>query len=173
MLANTVQAQQPSDFRPIADIRLLYITFVFMILGRIETVLEAHQPEEQHGFQKHRRMDERLLSTTLFLDKSWDNGIPVWIVNLALSKVFDRVNWNTWWPALLHHGVSDYLIWILQLIYSNQPGEVQGEHSNSNPFPIHAGMRQGCVLSLRLFCGVLQWECQLGDKMRKHGNVVF
>ena len=36
-------------------------------------------------------------------------------------------------------------------------GEVQGEHSNSNPFPINAGVRQGCVLSPRLFCSVLQW----------------
>ena len=34
---------------------------------------------------------------------------------------------------------------------------MQGEHSNSSPFPIHAGVRQGCVLSPRLFCSVLQW----------------
>ena len=36
-------------------------------------------------------------------------------------------------------------------------GEVKGEQSNSDTFPIHAGMRQGCVLSPRLFCSVLQW----------------
>ena len=53
--------------------------------------------------------------------------------------------------------VSDHLIWILQSIYSNQLGEVQGEHSNSNPFPIHAGVRQGRMLSPRLFSSVLQW----------------
>ena len=32
MLANTARAQQPSDVRPIANIRLLYKTFAFMIL---------------------------------------------------------------------------------------------------------------------------------------------
>ena len=69
MLAKTARAQQPSDFRPIA----------------IEASLKAHQPEEQHGFRKHRRMDEHLLSATLFLDKAWDKGIPVWIVSLDLS----------------------------------------------------------------------------------------
>ena len=116
-----------------------------------------HQPEEQHGFRKHRRMDEHLLTATLFLDKAWDKGIPVWIVSLDLSKVFDWVNWNALWLALHDHGISDHLVWILQLIYANQLGEVQGEHSNSDPFPIHAGVRQGCVWSPRLFCSVLQW----------------
>ena len=106
MLAKTARAQQPSDFRPIANIRLLYKTFAFMILGRIEALLEAHQPEEQHGFRKHRRMDEHLLSATLFLDKAWDKGIPVWIVSLDLSKAFDRVNWNALWLALRDRGVS-------------------------------------------------------------------
>ena len=157
MLAKKARAQQPSDFRPIANIRLLYKTFAFMILARIEASLEAHQPEEQHGFRKHRRKDEHLLTATLFLDKAWDKGIPVWIVSLDLSKAFDRVNWDALWLALHDHGISEHLVWILQLIYSNQSGEVQGEHSNSDLFPIHAGVRQGCVLSPRLFCSVLQW----------------
>ena len=112
---------------------------------------------ENIGFRKHRRMDEHLLTATLFLDKAWDKGIPVWIVSLDLSKAFDRANWNALWLALHDHGISDHLVWILQLIYANQLGEVQGEHSNSDPFPIHAGVRQGCVLSPRLFCSVLQW----------------
>ena len=135
MLAKTARAQQPSDYRPIANIRLLYKTFAFMILGRIEAQLEAHQPEEQHGFRKHRRMDEHLLTATLFSDKAWDKGIPVWIVSLDLSKAFDRVNWDALWLALHDHGISEHLVWILQLIYSNQSGEVQGEHSNSDLFP--------------------------------------
>ena len=65
MLAKTARAQQPSGFRPIANIRLLYKTFAFMILDRIEALLEANQPEEQHGFRKHRRMDEHLLGQGL------------------------------------------------------------------------------------------------------------
>ena len=57
-----------------------------MILVRIAALLEAHQPEEQHGFRKHRWIDEHLLTAALSLDKVWDKKNPVWIVNLA--------NWN-------------------------------------------------------------------------------
>ena len=39
----------------------LYKAFAAMILGHLEALLEAHQPEEQHGFRKH---DEHLLSAT-------------------------------------------------------------------------------------------------------------
>ena len=102
-------------------------------------------------------MDEHLLSATLFLDKAWDKGIPVWIVSLELSKVFDRANWNALWFALRDHGVSGHHLLILQLKYSNQLGEVQGEHSNGDPFPIHGGVRQGCVLTTRLFRSALEW----------------
>ena len=69
-----------------------------------------------------------------------------------MSKAFHRVNWYALWFALRDHGVSDHLIWNLHLIYSNQWGEVQGEHSNEKLFPVHAGVRQGCMLSPRL-CG--------------------
>ena len=73
-----------------------------MILARIEALLEAHQPQEQHGF---------------------------------LSKAFDKANWNALWFALRDHGISDNPVSILQLIYTNQLGEVQGEHKTAILFP--------------------------------------
>ena len=75
--------KNPFDFANIIENPLK--TFAFMILARIEALLEAYQPEEQHGFPKHRQMDENLLTATLFLDKTWDKRIPIWIVSLDLT----------------------------------------------------------------------------------------
>ena len=141
-----------------------------LILGRIEALLEAHQPEEQHGFRQHRRMDEHLLTATLFLDKAWDKGIPVWIVSLDLSKAFDRVNWNALWLALRDHGVSDHLIWILQ---STSWEKCKVNIATAVLFPSTPECDKDVCWARVCFAVYCNGECQLGDKMQKHGNVVL
>ena len=81
-----------------------------MMLGRMEHLLDAAQPEEQHGFRAHRRIEEHLLNANLLIDKTLASGIPIWIISLDLSKAFDRVEWRSLWKALRSHGVSDHLI---------------------------------------------------------------
>ena len=157
MLAKFKNAKLPSDIRPIASVRTLYKVFTYMVLARVEPVLEASQPEEQHGFRCGRRLEEHLVSANLVIDKLPAVGKPVWIVSLDLSKAFDRVNWSKLWAALASHGVSQHLVWIIQCLYWKQEGCVKGDTDLSNCFPIKSGVRQGCVLSPKLFSSVQQW----------------
>ena len=55
------------------------------------------------------------------------------------------------------HGVSQQVVWILQVFYYQQRGAIVGSMDNSFEFDIAAGVRQGRVLSPRLFCSVLEW----------------
>ena len=157
MLAKKVKATHASDCRPIAIVRLLYKVFAYLVFGRIEDCLEQQQqqPQEQHGFRTGYRIEEHLVSANLFLDKAAAHDMPVWVVRLDLSKALDRVSWPSLWQALANHGVSAHLIWILQSLYDNQFGEVLGDWNRSREFMIGAGVRQGYVLSPRLFCSVL------------------
>ena len=124
---------------------MLYKTFAYMILGRIRS---------------GRRLEEHLVTANLISDKFFAANRPLWIVSLNWSKIFDKINWDALWQSLLEHGVSAHLIWILQLLYCEQTGEVKGTWGNSTIFLIKAGVRQGCVLSPGLFCSVLQWAMQ-------------
>ena len=108
------RTKNPAHFRPIASFCLLCRHFFYVLLSRIEATLDAHQPEEQHGFRKGRRVEEHLLTANLIIDKSFACNLPMWIINLDLSKAFDRVDWDALWDALRHHGVSEHIIWILQ-----------------------------------------------------------
>ena len=49
------------------------------------------------------------------------------------------------------------MLWIIQNLYFNQHGEVTGQGGNSRAFQINAGVRQGCVLSPKMFSSVLHW----------------
>ena len=49
---NQTKTSYLSYVRPIATVRLLCKTSAYMILGQIETTLDAMQPEEQHGFRQ-------------------------------------------------------------------------------------------------------------------------
>ena len=136
---------------------MFYKCFAYLVLGRIENTLDEHQPEEQHGFRSGRRVDEHLVSANQVIDKTLSMNTPVWIISLNLSKAFDRVDWPTLWQALRAHGVCEHLDWILQILYANQCGQVMGTCDFSENFPSAGGVRQGCVLSPRLFCAVLEW----------------
>ena len=48
----------------------------------------------------------------------------------------------------------------MQNLYTGQLGQIQGDAGDSRVFPITAGVRQGCVLSPRLFTAILQWAMQ-------------
>ena len=78
MLPKDLRAEPTTDFRPIANLRLLYKTFAYLLLGRLEHVLDANQSEEQHGFRARRRLEEHPLSANILWDKSEAIGFPVW-----------------------------------------------------------------------------------------------
>ena len=88
-------------------------------------------------------------------------GTPFWLISLDLSKAFARVDWQALWTALETHGVSQHLLSILPLFYNKQLGQVITDTAESRGCDIHRGVRQGCVLSPRLFCSVLEWPLHI------------
>ena len=63
--------------------------------GRMETQLETHQREEQHGFWGGRRVDEHVVTTHFLSYKFFSANVPIWIVTLDLSAtVFSAFSSN-------------------------------------------------------------------------------
>ena len=145
MLAKSAKSKLVTDYRPIVTLQLLYATFSYLVLSRIEALLAAGQPEEQHGFRQNRRLEEHLLTTNMVIDTSRAVGLPVWVLSLDLSKVFDHVDWKAHWAALRDHGISPLMIWIIQHLYSEQVDQLTTPTESSKEFPI-----RGCVLSPRV-----------------------
>ena len=88
MLPKKLRAMHANDFRPLANLRLLYKVFAYLIIRRIEHTLDTHQPEEQHGFCSKSQLEGHLLTSNLLLDKAMGHRMPVWLVTLALSNAY-------------------------------------------------------------------------------------
>ena len=65
------------------------------------------------------------------------------------------------------------MVWILQCLYHDQVGTVRGSSGTSRPFDIRQGVRQGCVLSPRLFACVLQWALRSWRARVEHCGLDF
>ena len=111
-------------------VKLLYKTFAYLVLGRIEATVEAGQLKAQHPFRAHRRIEKHLLTTNLVLDQTLALDVPVSVVSLDLPKAFDKVKWKSLWGASSKHGVSDHMLWSSQNIYYGQAGQI--EHDNAD-----------------------------------------
>ena len=170
MLAKKFPARCVDDFRPIACARTLYKLYAYLVLQRVEEALEAAQPEEQIGFREGRRLEEHLLTTTLMFEKCFLHEVPLWIVSLDLTKAFDRVRWASLWAALREQGVPDHAIALIQDLYADQVGVVRSGGSESASFQILSGVRQGCILSPRLFAAVLQFAMRRWRARLRHGG---
>ena len=67
------------------------------------------------------------------------------------AKAFDCVDHNILWKILKEMGTPDHLTCLLRNLYAGQEATVRTGHGTSDRFQIGKGVRQGCILSPRLF----------------------
>ena len=70
-----LRTKQTTVFRPIANLRFLYKTFVAVLLGGSDQIVDAQHPEGQHDFRAGRRLEEPFLSAQ---QPDSECGISVW-----------------------------------------------------------------------------------------------
>ena len=104
-------------------------------------------------------------------DKSRAAGLPLWIISLDLSKVFHTVNWETLWEALRRQNISNQSIWILQCLDHNQTDVVRDGAGDSRTSDIFSSVREGCVLTPRLFCAAFELAMSEWRLANPHGRV--
>ena len=138
----------------------MHVTCVTVSLDKLE-------PKRVRGRLSHNMAAVFVNTKSHFGLKADAVGIPLWIISLDY-----RVHWPALWTALVDERIPVHLVWILQLvcILDNvvKLWVTWGKAESSN---ITGGVRQGCVLSPRLFCAVLQWAMR--EWRAEVGNMGF
>ncbi|KAK3571289.1 hypothetical protein QTP86_005929 [Hemibagrus guttatus] len=85
------------------------------------------------------------------LEGSWEFAQPVHMCFVDLEKAFDRVPRGILWEVLWENGVRGPLLRAVLSLYNRSRSLVHIASCKSDLFPVHVGLRQGCLLSPVLF----------------------
>ena len=105
----------------------------------------------QFGFKKGYGTDMAVYTMKEVITFYASQSSPVYACMLDSSKAFDKVNHYYLFDKMLKRGVSKLLVRLLLTWYRTQSFMVRWEGVLSDPFTVTNGVRQGGVLSPKLF----------------------
>ena len=138
-----------NNYRPVALANITSKLFEFILLNRCETYLYTN--DNQFGFKEGHSTDMCIFTLLQFIDYYKSKCTNIYVTFLDASKAFDRLNHWLLFKKLLNRGMPIYIVRILIFWYSNQTMYVQWGSAHSDPFSITNGVRQGGILSPKLF----------------------
>ena len=165
-----------NNYRPIALANIISKVFEIILLNRCEQHLST--TDFQFGFKQKHSVDMCIYVLKEIVDYYRSNGSPVYICSLDASKAFDKVNHSILFSKLVDRNVPMYIVRVLSVWYSTQQLNVQWGRCHSETFGVSNGVRQGGILSPKLFniyidtlsseLSQKQIGCCLGNMMFNH-----
>lgn len=94
---------------------------------------------------------EQILNVRVLIEKCREFNKPLVLCFIDYAKAFDCVQWRAMFDVLFEMGVPQHLIFLIQNLYLNGSSFVKLEGQKSKSFHTERGVRQGCILSPKLF----------------------
>ena len=110
----------------------------------------------QFGFMPGRGTTDAIFILRQLQEKHLDRKLSLYFAFVDLEKAFDRVPRKVIWWAKRKLGVEEWLVKLVQAMYSNARSQVRVNGTYSDPFEVKVGVHQGSVLSPLLFIIVLE-----------------
>ena len=138
-----------TNYRPIALSSITSKVFEHIILLRLEEYLWT--TDNQFGFKSGHSTDLCIYALSELIEYFKSRSTSVYVAFLDASKAFDKISHWTLFRKLIDRNVPMYLIKILCYWYQHQLMSVRWGYSISNVFNVTNGVRQGGILSPKLF----------------------
>ena len=138
-----------NNYRPIALSSIASKVFEHVIILRLEEYLWTN--DNQFGFKSYHSTDLCIYALSEFIEYFKNRSTSVYVALLDANKAFDKISHWTLFRTLIHRNVPLYLVKVLFYWYQHQIMSVRWRCSISRGFNVKNSVRQGGVLSPKLF----------------------
>ena len=152
------------NYRPIALSNIFSQLLEHLILGKIDGLLVTD--ELQFGFKRGQSTSHALFVLKSCVEYFTTHNSNVFVTYLDCTKAFDKMSHHGLFLKLIERNVPLCYVDILIYWYSNMQSRCRWENELSNSFSVPAGVKQGGVLSPRLFAVYID---DLMKRLRKKG----
>ncbi|KAK3515953.1 hypothetical protein QTP86_004679, partial [Hemibagrus guttatus] len=146
-----------NNWRGITLLPLTSKVFCRIILQRIIAAVDIKLRQEQAGFRKGKSCIDHIFTLRQILEQSHEWNSPLYLVFVDFEKAFDSLHRDSLWKILRHYGIPKKLVTIIQDLYKNFECRVIHNNELTEPFNVHTGVKQGCILSPILFSLAIDW----------------
>lgn len=124
--------------------------FFFFLLGRFVLISGQINPD-QNRFSPGRNVSQntRCLFNIMHHSKAIQENLV--IISLDAEKAFDKVECHHLFTVLEKFHLGDEFINWVKILYKSPTAQVLTDNTQSGPFSLQTGSRQGCPLSSLLF----------------------
>ena len=140
------------NWRPISLLNYDYKIMTKVMSNRLCTVLPFIIGNDQTGAVPGRSIAHSIALTRDIIDYCNQNKINGAIIALDQTKAFDTVNWEFMFKALEKFGFGPQFIAWVKLCYTDIYSAIKINGHISEYFNLERGVRQGCCLSMGLYC---------------------
>ena len=122
-----------------------------ILQARLQQYVNRELPDVQARFRKGRGTRDQIANICWIMEKAREFQKNIYFYFIDYAKAFDYVDHNKLWKILREMGIPDHLTRLLRNLYAGQEATVRTGHGTTDWFQIGKGVRQGCILSPRLF----------------------
>ena len=140
-----------NTYRGISLLSVVGKVFARVAMTKLQILAERTFPESQCGFRTGRSTIAMIFSVRQLQEKCREQRRPLFIAFIDLTKAFDLVSRRGLFNLLENIGCPPKLLSVISSFHNNMKGTVNYDGATSEPFEIHSGVKQGCVLAPTLF----------------------
>eukprot|EP00253_Pinus_taeda_P036193 PITA_36193 len=165
------EANSTEKFRPIALCNVICRIISKVIANRLKVILPGIISQEQSGYVEGRQILDNILLAQEMIHSLHLRKEAGMLMQLDLSKAYDKVSWSYLEAVLEAFGFSkQWIKWILALIKSLRYS-ILVNGAPSVPFSPSRGIRQGDPLSPFLFVILMEGLSRLIAKKKAEGQI--